>query len=146
MSREMECQARLKFWWKTAFCIVIKWIPVTCLIFFVFLLKTGITNDVFRVKLTSTSSGFNCTFMEVHEFNATQCTCAVSVSYNENCDTLLGLYSASGPIGSVIVTVPFRGDIIQYCYVARGTCGGKTAVVEGTLNFVMTSKFLQSMQ
>ena len=71
-----------------------------------------------------------------------QCTCAVNISYDENCTTLHGEYSASGPIGQMNVTVSFNSDVQQYCYVARGTRGSKTAVVEGTLNFAMTSKFL----
>ena len=104
-------------------------------------LKTGITNDLFSVKITSTSSGFNCTFMKEQVTGATWCTCTVNISYGKSCSTLLGEYSSSGPIGPVIVTVLFHNDVQQYCYVASGTCGGKIAVVEGTLNFAVISKF-----
>ena len=98
--------------------------------------KTGITNE-----LQKSSSAFNCTFFEQGE----ECSCAVNISYNANCSELLGEYSTSCRTSSVIVTVPFRGDVQQYCYVARGTCDGITAVVEGTVNIAVPthSKFEQ---
>ena len=65
--------------------------------------------------------------------------CSANITYGENCDRLLSVYSAAST-GNIITTPPLetRADVTDYCYVVTATSSNVTVMVEGILTDIGT--------
>ena len=66
-------------------------------------------------------------------------SCSFNITYGENCETPLGVYSSTGPTDSVSLSTPsveFIDNEAEYCFMLTATSGNNTVGVEGSLNLL----------
>ena len=93
------------------------------------------SNNLVNVNFEPATRSIMCTFL--NQPLDRDKLCSASIAYGDNCDQHLGVYSGTGT-GDSVTTQSLKlepmDDVNEYCFSVTASSGGRTVIVEGTLD------------
>ena len=92
-------------------------------------------NNLVNVNFDPAIRSIKCTFLNQPQDGVKHCN--ASITYGDNCDQQLGVYSSIGTGDSVTTPMLELIDSInEYCFSVTASSGVRTVVVEGSMDIV----------
>ena len=102
-------------------------------------LSSGGVNEFVEIAFTSLSRSIVCSFT-IEPIKSDK-ECKANITYGNNCDMQLAVYSTSAPTTPLSTPpITFLNDVAEYCFTITASSGTNTVVVEGTLNVLNLGK------